>query len=67
VGSEAEKCLSIYPNWVGGDLEVEVVVPGSGPSKKKREKQELDPLMAQALREDDELLAVVMVAMRIMQ
>jgi len=49
------------------DLEIDVIVPGGGASKKKRQKQEQDPLMAQALREDDELIAIVMVATRIMQ
>jgi hypothetical protein len=62
------RLASLFPDWVGnGGFEVIVEVPGGSGSKKIRDSRASDPMLAQLIREDEEILAIVMVAMRIMQ
>jgi len=57
---------ALFPDWIGtGEFEVVVEVPGGGGSKKIKDSRATDPMLARLLREDEEILAVVMVAMRV--
>lgn len=60
---------SLFPDWVGtGEFVVILELPSEdGGSSKSRDSRRSDPMMAQLIREDEELLAMVMVAMRVMQ
>ena len=68
-GSTGEPCLSLYPDWLGDSFFDVTITRSSGGTYgiNKRKQVEKDPLLAQQLREDEELLATVMVAMRVLQ
>lgn len=60
--------VSLYPDWVGNGLfEIEVEVPGGSGSKGARDDLKSTALGRRLIREDEELLAIIMAAMRTMQ
>lgn len=56
---------ALFPDWIGtGEIEVIVEVPAGGGSKGKAGR---DAYELRLIREDEEILALIMMAIRIMQ
>lgn len=59
---------SLYPDWVTpGQIEVEITETGGSGSKAKADDLRATAHGRRLLREDDEIMAVIIAAMRVMQ
>jgi hypothetical protein len=59
---------SLYPDWVGYNLfEITVETPGGSGSKRQSDNLKSTALGRRLLREDEEVTAVILAAMRILQ